>query len=95
MVKATGLKRARRPTSTVVSSLQEAVQDRRLKVIFSKFFRELRQEPALMVRVSWSLLAVSAVSAAIGVHRFFVLLSEEYLPTLQTPAPPPLRVVQI
>ncbi|KAM0882122.1 hypothetical protein ACQ4PT_032567 [Festuca glaucescens] len=95
MVKVTGLKRVRRPTSTVVSSLQEAVRDRRLKVIYSKFLRDLRQEPILMIKVSWSALALSAVSAAIGAHRFVVLLSEEYLPMLWTPAPPPSRLVQV
>ncbi|XP_051191858.1 uncharacterized protein [Lolium perenne] len=95
MVKVTGLKRARRSTSTAVSSLQEAVGDRRLKVIFSKFLRELRQEPALMVRVGWSMLVVSAVSTAIGAHRFVVLLSEEYLPMLWTSTPLPPRLVRI
>jgi hypothetical protein len=95
MVKVTGLKRAKRSTSTAVSSLQEAVGDRRLKVIFSKFLRELRQEPALMVRVSWSMLVVAAVSTAIGAHRFVVLLSEEYLPMLWTSTPLPPRLVRI
>ncbi|KAK1621325.1 hypothetical protein QYE76_026842 [Lolium multiflorum] len=95
MVKVTGLKRARRSTSTAVSSLQEAMGDRRLKVIFSKFLRELRQEPALMVRVGWSMLVVSAVSTAIGAHRFVVLLSEEYLPMLWTSTPQPPRLVRI
>ncbi|KAM0826765.1 hypothetical protein ACQ4PT_068652 [Festuca glaucescens] len=95
MVKVTGLKRLRRSTSTVVSSLQEAVGDRRLKVIFSKFLRELRQEPTLMVRVGWSMLVVSAVSTAIGAHRFVVLLSEEYLPMLWTSTPLPPRLVRI
>ena len=46
--------------------------------------RELRQEAGLMVRLGWSTLVVSAVSAAIGSHRFVVLLSEEYLPMLWT-----------
>lgn len=68
--------------ASIMVSLQEALRDRRLKVIFSKFVRDLREEPVLMFRVSWSMLLVSAVSAAIGVHRFVVLLSEEYLPTL-------------
>ncbi|CAM0942834.1 unnamed protein product [Alopecurus aequalis] len=106
MVKVTGLKRLRNnadlglskeasSSTTMVSSLQEAVRDRRLKVIFSKFLRELREEPILMVRVSWNALVVSAVSAAIGAHRFVVLLSEEYLPMLWTPAPPLPRLVQI
>ncbi|XP_047082896.1 uncharacterized protein slr1919-like isoform X2 [Lolium rigidum] len=95
MVKVTGLKRAKRSTSTAVSSLQEAMGDRRLKVIFSKFLRELRQEPALMVRVGWSALVVSAISTAIGAHRFVVLLSEEYLPMLWTSAPLPPRLVRI
>ena len=106
MVKVTGLKRVRNKadlglskealsSTTVVSSLQEAVRDRRLRVIFSKFLRELREEPILMARVSWNALVVSAVSAAIGAHRFVVLLSEEYLPMLWTPATPPPRLVQI
>uniref|UniRef100_A0ACD5Z4V2 Uncharacterized protein n=1 Tax=Avena sativa TaxID=4498 RepID=A0ACD5Z4V2_AVESA len=95
MVKVTGLERVRRPTSTVVSSLQAAVGDRRLKVIFSKFLRDLREEPILMVKVSWNAFVVSAVSAAIGAHRFVVLLSEEYLPMLWTPAPAPSRLVQV
>ncbi|VAI51082.1 unnamed protein product [Triticum turgidum subsp. durum] len=103
MVKAAGLKRSRdrmgddlgmslskeAPISPVVSSLQEVVRDRRLKVIFSKFVKDLMEVPMLMVRVGWSALVVSAVSAAIGAHRFAVLLSEEYLPTVWTPAPPP------
>uniref|UniRef100_M8C1M0 Uncharacterized protein n=1 Tax=Aegilops tauschii TaxID=37682 RepID=M8C1M0_AEGTA len=91
MVKVTALKQLRdrgddpglskeAPISPVVSSLQEVVRDRRLKVIFSKFVKDLREEPMLMVRVGWSALVVSAVSTAIGAHRFAVLLSEEYLP---------------
>jgi len=98
MVKVTGLKRIRdRSSTTVVSSLQKAVGDRRLKVIFSKFLRDLREEPVLMARVSWNALVVSAVSAAIGAHRFVVLLSEEYLPMLWTPAstPPAPQLVHI
>ncbi|KAI4982906.1 hypothetical protein ZWY2020_023398 [Hordeum vulgare] len=105
MVKVTALKRLRdrgdalgmsigAPISPVVSSLHEVVRDRRLKVIFSKFVKDLREEPLLMARVGWSALVVSAVSTAIGAHRFAVLLSEEYLLTLWTPAPPPPQLAR-
>lgn len=105
MVKVTALKRLRdrgealgisigAPISPVVSSLHEVVRDRRLKVIYSKFVKDLREEPLLMARVGWSALVVSAVSAAIGAHRFAVLLSEEYLLTLWTPAPPPPQLAR-
>lgn len=75
-------------------AFQEAVRDRRLKIIFAKFLRDLREEPVLMIRVSWNVFVISVISAAIGVHRFMVFLSEEYLPTLPPPVPPP-RLVQI
>jgi aarF domain-containing kinase len=75
-------------------TFQTAVRDRRLKVIFSKFVRDIREDPILMVRVSWNMFAISVVSAAIGVHRFIVVLSEEFLSTLPPPVPPP-RLVQI
>ncbi|VAI62609.1 unnamed protein product [Triticum turgidum subsp. durum] len=108
MVKVSGLKRSRdsmgddlgmslskeAPISPMVSSLQEVVRDRRLKVIFSKFVKDLREEPLLMAKVGLSALVVSAVSAAIGAHRFAVLLSEEYLPTLRAPAPPPPQLAR-
>ncbi|XP_052144194.1 uncharacterized protein LOC127763508 isoform X1 [Oryza glaberrima] len=75
-------------------TFQTAVRDRRLKVIFTKFVRDIREDPILMVRVSWNMFAISVVSAAIGVHRFIVVLSEEFLSTLPPPVPPP-RLVQI
>ncbi|KAL5208797.1 hypothetical protein ABZP36_033232 [Zizania latifolia] len=80
--------------ASALVTFQTAVRDRRLKIIFSKFVRDIREEPILMVRVSWNLLAISVISAAIGVHRFIVFLSEEYLPTLPLHVPPP-RLVQI
>ncbi|TVU27799.1 hypothetical protein EJB05_19300 [Eragrostis curvula] len=75
-------------------SFQAALRDRRLQVIFAKFMRELKEEPMLMVRVSWNMFVISVTSAAMGLHRFMVFLSEEYLPSLPPPVPSP-RLVQI
>ncbi|XP_015689552.2 protein ACTIVITY OF BC1 COMPLEX KINASE 3, chloroplastic [Oryza brachyantha] len=75
-------------------TFQTAVRDRRLRVIFSKFVRDIREDPILMIRVSWNVLAISVVSAAIGVHHFIVFLSEEFLTALPPPVRPP-RLVQI
>ncbi|CAL5020115.1 unnamed protein product [Urochloa decumbens] len=80
--------------SSTQMALQAAVRDRRMQVIFSKFVRELREEPVLMVRMSWNMFVISVTSAAVGLHRFIVFLSEEYLPTLPPPVPSP-RLVQI
>ncbi|CAO2040300.1 unnamed protein product [Urochloa humidicola] len=80
--------------SSTVMALQAAVRDRRMQVIFSKFVRELREEPVLMVRVGWNMFVISVTSAAVALHRFIVFLSEEYLPTLPPPVPSP-RLVQI
>ncbi|CAN6233024.1 unnamed protein product [Urochloa humidicola] len=80
--------------SSTVMALQAAVRDRRMQVIFSKFVRELREEPVLMVKVGWNMFVISVTSAAVALHRFIVLLSEEYLPTLPPPVPSP-RLVQI
>jgi aarF domain-containing kinase len=80
--------------SSILMAFQAALRDRRLQVIFAKFIRELREEPLLMVRVSWNMFAISVTSAAVGLHRFLVCLSEEYLTTLPPPVPPP-RHVQI
>ncbi|CAO2047108.1 unnamed protein product [Urochloa humidicola] len=80
--------------SSTVMALQAAVRDRRMQVIFSKFVRELREEPVLMVRVGWNMFVISVTSAAVTLHRFIVFLSEEYLPTLPPPVPSP-RLVQI
>ncbi|CAN6274048.1 unnamed protein product [Urochloa humidicola] len=80
--------------SSTVVALQAAVRDRRMRVIFSKFVRDLRKEPVLMVRVSWNMFVISVTSAAVALHRFIVFLSEEYLPTLPPPVPSP-RLVQI
>ncbi|XP_062220644.1 uncharacterized protein LOC133920037 [Phragmites australis] len=80
--------------ASTLMAFQAAVRDRRMQIIFSKFVRELREEPVLMVRVSWNMFVISVTSAAIGLHRFMVFLSEEYLPTLPPPVPPP-RLVQI
>jgi aarF domain-containing kinase len=80
--------------SSTLMALQAVVTDRRMQVIYSKFVRELREEPVLMVRVSWNMFVISVTSAAVGLHRFMVFLSEEYLPTLPPPVPPP-RLVQI
>ncbi|KAL6591460.1 hypothetical protein ACP70R_049963 [Stipagrostis hirtigluma subsp. patula] len=79
---------------STLMALQAAVRDRRMQIIFFKFMRELREEPVLMVRVSWSMFVISLTSAAVGLHRFIVFLSEEYLPTLPPPVPSP-RLVQI
>uniref|UniRef100_A0A0D9VMD5 Protein kinase domain-containing protein n=1 Tax=Leersia perrieri TaxID=77586 RepID=A0A0D9VMD5_9ORYZ len=80
--------------ASALVTFQTAASDRRLKVIFSKFVRDIREDPILTARVSWNMLAISVVSAAIGAHRFIVLLSEEFLTTLPPPVPPP-RLVQI
>ncbi|CAN6239121.1 unnamed protein product [Urochloa humidicola] len=80
--------------SSTLMTLQAVVKDRRMQVIFSKFVRELREEPVLMVRVSWNMFVISVTSVAVGLHRFIVFLSEEYLPTLPPPVPSP-RLVQI
>ncbi|KAG2654782.1 hypothetical protein PVAP13_1NG499400 [Panicum virgatum] len=80
--------------SSTLMALQAVVRDRRMQVIYSKFLRELREEPVLMVRVSWNMFVISVTSAAVGLHRFMVFLSEEYLPTLPPPVPPP-QLVQI
>jgi len=81
--------------SSTLMALQAVVRDRRMQVIYSKFLRELREEPVLMVRVSWNMFVISVTSAAVGLHRFMVFLSEEYLPTLPPPPVPPPRLVQI
>ncbi|KAG8072825.1 hypothetical protein GUJ93_ZPchr0006g44710 [Zizania palustris] len=80
--------------ASALVTFQTAVRDRRMKIIFSKFVRDIREEPILMVRVSWNILATSVISAAIGVHRFIVFLSEEYLPALPPPLPPPRLVAR-
>ncbi|CAL4885877.1 unnamed protein product [Urochloa decumbens] len=80
--------------SSTQMALQAAVRDRRMQVIFSKFVRELREEPVLMVRMSWNMFVISVTSAAVGLHRFMVFLSEKYLPTLPPPVPSP-RLVRI
>ncbi|OEL35062.1 hypothetical protein BAE44_0003919, partial [Dichanthelium oligosanthes] len=80
--------------SSTLVALEAAVRDRRMQLIFSKFVRELREEPVLMVRVGWNMFVISVTSAAVGLHRFMVFLSEEYLPTLPPPVPSP-RLVQI
>ncbi|KAK3159402.1 hypothetical protein QOZ80_2AG0149680 [Eleusine coracana subsp. coracana] len=80
--------------SSTLIALQAALRDRRLQVIFAKFMRELKEEPLLMVRVSWNMFVISVTSAAVGLHRFMVLMSEKYLTTLPPPVPPP-RLVQI
>ena len=80
--------------SSTLMALQAVVRDRRMQVIYSKFLRELREEPVLMVRVSWNMFVISVTSAAVGLHRFMVFLSEEYLPALPPPVPPP-RLVRI
>ncbi|RLN07878.1 hypothetical protein C2845_PM11G22550 [Panicum miliaceum] len=80
--------------SSTLMALQAVIRDRRMQVIYSKFVRELREEPVLMVRVSWNMFVIAVTSAAIGLHRFMVFLSEEYLPALPPPVPPP-RLVQI
>lgn len=68
--------------SSDLMALQAAVRDRRMQLMFSKFVRELREEPFLMIRVSWNMFLIAVSSAAVGLHRFMVFLSEEYLPTL-------------
>lgn len=80
--------------SSTLMALQAVVRDRRMRIIYSKFVRELREEPFLMVRVSWNMFVISVTSAAVGLHRFMVFLSEEYLPALPPPVPPP-RLVRI
>ncbi|KAK8463433.1 hypothetical protein SEVIR_1G364500v4 [Setaria viridis] len=102
MLNVTGLKRVAEndghlvlsEESSTMVALQAVVRDRRMQVIFSKFVRELREEPVLMVRVSWNMFVILVTSAAVGLHRFMVFLSEKYLPTPPTPVPPP-RQVQI
>lgn len=102
MLNVTGLKRVAEndghlvlsEESSTMVALQAVVRDRRMQVIFSKFVRELREEPVLMVRVSWNMFVISVTSAAVGLHRFMVFLSEKYLPTPPPPVPPP-RQVQI
>ncbi|WVZ73229.1 hypothetical protein U9M48_021563 [Paspalum notatum var. saurae] len=76
--------------SSSLMALQAAIRDRRMQLIFSKFVRELREEPVLMIRVSWNVFLIAVTSAAVGLHRFVVFLSEEYLPTLPLPVPLPL-----
>lgn len=102
MLNVTGLKRVAGNDGHLVLSeesstlvvLQAVVKDRRMQVIFSKFVRELKEEPVLMVRVSWKMFVISVTSAAVGLRRFMVFLLKKYLPTLPRPVPPP-RQVQI
>lgn len=80
--------------SSTLLALEAVVRDRRMQLMFSKFLRELREEPVLMMRVSWNMFVILFTSAAVGLHRFIVFLSEEYLSTLPPPVPPP-QLVQI
>jgi aarF domain-containing kinase len=80
--------------SSTLMAFQAALRDRRLQTIFAKFMRELNEEPVLMIKVSWNMFVISVTSAAVGLHRFIVFLSERYLPALPPPVPP-ARLVQI
>jgi len=63
--------------SSTLMALQAAVKDRRMQLIFTKFVRELREEPILMIRVSWNMFLISVSAAAVGLHRFMVFLLKE------------------
>lgn len=63
--------------SLTLMALQAAVKDRRMQLIFTKFVRELREEPVLMIRVSWNMFLISVQAAAVGLHRFMVFLLKE------------------
>ncbi|XP_073012032.1 uncharacterized protein [Typha latifolia] len=62
--------------------LQAVMTDRRLKIIFYKVLKDLRRDPILTLKVSWSSFIIFATGATIGLHRFVVYLSEEYLRSL-------------
>lgn len=66
---------AEEPSTLMV--LQAAVKDRRMQLMFTKFVRELREEPVLMIRVSWNVFLISVSSAAVGLHRFLVFFLKE------------------
>lgn len=66
---------AEEPSTLMV--LQAAVKDRRIQLMFTKFVRELREEPVLMIRVSWNVFLISVSSAAVGLHRFLVFFLKE------------------
>lgn len=63
--------------SSTLMVLQAAVKDRRIQLMFTKFVRELREEPVLMIRVSWNVFLISVSSAAVGLHRFLVFFLKE------------------
>jgi aarF domain-containing kinase len=78
--------------SSTQMAFQAALRDRRLRIIFAKFMSELREEPVLVVKVSWNMFVISVTSAAVGLHRFIVFLSERYLPALLPPVAPSQQV---
>lgn len=63
--------------SLTLMAVQAAVKDRRMQLIFTKFVRELREEPVLMIRVSWNMFLISVQATAVGLHRFMVFLLKE------------------
>ncbi|XP_038971211.1 uncharacterized protein LOC103719633 isoform X3 [Phoenix dactylifera] len=52
--------------------LQKVLSDRRMKVIFYKVLHDVRGDPILMLRLSWSSFTIFVTAAALALHRFLV-----------------------
>lgn len=59
--------------------LQNALRDRRLRVIFYKMVKDVRKQPVLMLRACWFCFSILAIAWALAMHRTVVYLSETFL----------------
>lgn len=59
--------------------LQNALRDRRLRVISYKIMKDVRRQPLLMLRACWCCLTIFATASAIALHRAMVYWSETML----------------
>ena len=66
------------PSASSAVLLQNALRDRRLKVIFSKMVKDVRQHPILMLRACWCCFTIFATASALALHRAVVYWSEMF-----------------
>ncbi|XP_020240815.1 uncharacterized protein LOC109819480 isoform X2 [Asparagus officinalis] len=59
--------------------LQNALRDRRLRVISYKIMKDVRRQPLLTLRACWCCLTIFATASAIALHRAMVYWSESVL----------------
>ncbi|XP_038971216.1 uncharacterized protein slr1919 isoform X6 [Phoenix dactylifera] len=60
------------PPAPSTHVLQKVLSDRRMKVIFYKVLHDVRGDPILMLRLSWSSFTIFVTAAALALHRFLV-----------------------